>query len=47
MGMDSTQSIVGEMDKDKEKTQTHAALQGVADDRKDKIDELKEKKPFR
>ena len=32
------------MDKNKEKTQTYAGtFQGVADDRKDKIDELKEK----
>ena len=32
------------MDKNKEKTQTYAgSFQGVADDRKDKIDELKEK----
>lgn len=32
------------MDKNREKTQTYAgSFQGVADDRKDKIDELKEK----
>jgi hypothetical protein len=39
-------SLVGgiRMDKNKEKTQTYAgSFQGVADDRKDKIDELKEK----